>query len=69
VSGASPTMIFRTLHVRLLATLRPSTGDHYRHTVRLFMVYLRQGAPEIRCASELKRDPDIYCGCAGFSNS
>lgn len=50
-------MIFRTLHVRLPATLRPSTVDHYRHTVRMFMIYVRQGATEIRCASELKRNP------------
>lgn len=46
--------------VRLLATtLQPSTVDGYRHTVRLFMAYLRQSTPEIRRASELKRDPHI----------
>ena len=37
--------------VALLATtLRPSTVDHYRHTVRLFMQYLRQRFPELRRA-------------------
>ena len=50
-------MIFPTLHVRLPATLRPSTVDHYRHTVRLFMVYLRQGAPQIRCAQRRQFQP------------
>ena len=46
--------------VRLLATtLRPCTVDNYRHTVRLFMAYLRQHFPEIRQARQLKRDPHI----------
>jgi site-specific recombinase XerD len=46
--------------VRLLATtLRPTTVDNYQHTVRLFMAYLRQRFPEIRHASQLKRDPHM----------
>jgi site-specific recombinase XerD len=43
----------------LATTLRPSSVDNYRHTVRLFVVYLRQRFPEIRRASQLKRDPHM----------
>ncbi len=46
--------------VRLLATtLSPTTADGYRHTVRLFITYLQQRFPEIRRASQLKRDPHM----------
>jgi site-specific recombinase XerD len=46
--------------VQLLATtLRPSTVANYRHTIRLFMAYLRQHFPEIRRPDQLKRDPHI----------
>lgn len=46
--------------VRLLATtLSPSSVDNYRHTVRLFLAYLRQSFPEIRKPSELQRDPHM----------
>ena len=46
--------------VRLLATtLRPSSVDNYRYTARLFMAYLRQHFPEIRRASQLRRDPHM----------
>jgi site-specific recombinase XerD len=46
--------------VRLLATtLRPSTVEHYDQTVRLFMNYLRESFPEVRRASQLRRDPHM----------
>lgn len=46
--------------VRLLATtLRPNTVEQYRHTVRLFMGYLREAFPEVRRASGLRRDPHL----------
>ena len=46
--------------LRLLATtLRPSTMESYRHTVRLFIAYLRQQFPDVRRASELQRDPHM----------
>jgi integrase len=46
--------------VRLLATtLRPSTVEHYDQTVRLFMNYLREAFPEVRRASQLRRDPHM----------
>ncbi len=43
----------------LATTLSPSTAESYRYTVRLFMSYLRLNYPEIRRASELKRDPHM----------
>lgn len=58
-------MTFRTIQrldlpVRLMATvLRPSTVRQYEHTVRLFMVFLRERYPDIRSASQLRRDPHI----------
>jgi integrase len=46
--------------VRLLATtLRPPTVLQYEHTVRLFMAFLRQEFPQVRRASDLRRDPHI----------
>jgi site-specific recombinase XerD len=46
--------------VRLLATtLRPSTVKQYNQTVRLFMNYLRESFPEVRHASQLRRDPHM----------
>lgn len=46
--------------VRLLATtLRPATVKHYQLTVRLFLSYLRGTYPEIRRASEIRRDPHV----------
>lgn len=46
--------------VRLLATtLSPATVGNYRHTVRLFMQYLRQRFPEIRRPNQLQRDPHM----------
>ena len=48
------------LRVRLLATtLRPATVKQYRHTVRLFIEYLRDHFPEVRRPGDLKRDPHI----------
>jgi integrase len=44
--------------VRLLeTTLQPSTMQHYRRTVRLFLGYLNRNFPEVRRASQLRRDP------------
>jgi integrase len=46
--------------VRLLATtLRPATVRQYEHTVRLFMRYMREAFPEVRRASDLRRDPHL----------
>lgn len=46
--------------VRLLATtLRPATVRQYEHTVRLFMGWLRASFPEVRRASDLRRDPHL----------
>ena len=48
------------LRVRLLATtLRPATVWQYEYTVRLFMTYLRRSFPQLRRASELRRDPHV----------
>jgi site-specific recombinase XerD len=43
----------------LATTLSPQTVQSYGHTVRLFMAYLRESFPEIRLASQLRRDPHI----------
>jgi integrase len=40
-------------------TLSPQTVHSYRYTVRLFMAYLRLHCPEVRSASQLKRDPHM----------
>lgn len=46
--------------VRLLATtLRPATVRQYAYTVRLFMAYLREAFPEVRRASDIRRDPHV----------
>jgi hypothetical protein len=46
--------------VRLLATtLRPATVQHYEHTIRYFMAYLRQSFPQVRRADQLRRDPHV----------
>jgi len=46
--------------VRLLATtLRPATVSQYEHTVRRFMGYLRHRFPDVRRASQLRRDPHL----------
>jgi integrase len=46
--------------VRLLATtLRPATVRQYEHTVRLFIHYLREAFPDVRRASDLRRDPHL----------
>lgn len=46
--------------VRLLATtLRPATVRQYEHTVRHFMQYLREAFPDVRRASDLRRDPHL----------
>jgi site-specific recombinase XerD len=46
--------------VRLLeTTLQPSTLQHYRRTVRLFLEFLEESYPEIRQASQLRRDPHL----------
>jgi len=46
--------------VRLLATtLRPATVRQYEHTVRRFMGYLRHRFPDVRRASQLRRDPHL----------
>lgn len=46
--------------VRLLATtLRPATVQHYEHTIRYFMAYLRQSFPGVRRADQLRRDPHV----------
>ena len=45
---------------RLLATtLRPATVTHYGQTIRLFTAYLRENFPDVRRASQLRRDPHI----------
>jgi site-specific recombinase XerD len=47
--------------VRLLATtLRPATVSQYAHTVRRFMAYLRPRFPDVRRASQLRRDPHLF---------
>lgn len=46
--------------VRLLATtLRPATVRQYEHTVRRFMGFLRGHFPEVRRATQLRRDPHL----------
>ena len=46
--------------VRLLATtLRPATAVQYNHTVRVFLAYLREAFPQVRRASDLRRDPHL----------
>ncbi len=46
--------------VRLLeTTLQPSTMNHYRHTVRLFLRYLSENFPEVSRPSQLRRDPHL----------
>jgi integrase len=46
--------------VRLLdTTLQPSTMNHYRRTVRLFLGYLQEHFPEISRPSQLRRDPHL----------
>jgi site-specific recombinase XerD len=46
--------------VRLLATtLRPATVTQYNHTVRVFLAFLRQADPQVRRASDLRRDPHV----------
>jgi integrase len=46
--------------VRLLATtLRPSTVSQYRHTVRLFLMFLEDRFPEVRRPDRMRRDPHI----------
>jgi site-specific recombinase XerD len=46
--------------VRLLATtLQPSTVNHYRHTVRLFLGYLHENFPQVHQPSQLRRDPHM----------
>lgn len=46
--------------VRLLeTTLQPSSIHHYRHTVRLFLEYLKGTFPEVRQPSQLRRDPHL----------
>jgi site-specific recombinase XerD len=46
--------------VQLLATtLRPSTVNQYRQTVRNFMNYLHQAFPQVRRPSDIQRDPHI----------
>src|SRR5580693_9117599 len=43
----------------LETTLQPSTLKQYRYTVRLFLKYLQDQYPEIRLASQLRRDPHL----------
>ena len=46
--------------VRLLeTTLQPATIYHYRHTVRLFLEYLKEHYPELTRPSQLRRDPHL----------
>lgn len=46
--------------VQLLATtLRPATAKQYRHTVRLFIGYLKERCPEVRSPNQLRRDPHL----------
>ena len=46
--------------VRLLATtLRPATAAHYYQTVRAFLAFLREAFPQVRRASDLRRDPHL----------
>jgi site-specific recombinase XerD len=43
----------------LETTLQPSTIDHYRRTLRLWIQYLKENFPQVSKASELRRDPHI----------
>jgi integrase len=43
----------------LATTLRPASMLHYRHTVRLFVGYLRQNFPEVQRLPQLRRDPHL----------
>jgi len=43
----------------LATTLRPSSVMHYRHTVRLFLEYLRHSFPEVQRPRQLRRDPHL----------
>jgi site-specific recombinase XerD len=43
----------------LETTLQPSTVHHYRHTVRLFLGYLKEHHPEVRQPGQLRRDPHV----------
>jgi site-specific recombinase XerD len=46
--------------LRLLeTTLQPSTVKQYRQTVRLFLAYVEEHFPEVRNASQLRRDPHL----------
>jgi site-specific recombinase XerD len=46
--------------VQWLATvLRPATIVQYRHTAKVFLGWLRTAFPDVRHASELRRDPHI----------
>jgi len=46
--------------LRLLATtLQPATMQHYRHTTRLFLDYLKESFPAVRLPSQLRRDPHM----------
>jgi site-specific recombinase XerD len=50
---------FRARVSLLATTLKPSTVNNYRRTMRLFIKYLRQRFPEVRRGSQLRRDPHI----------
>jgi site-specific recombinase XerD len=43
----------------LATTLRPSSVLHYRYTVRLFVLYLRQNFPGVERPQQLRRDPHL----------
>jgi len=51
--------IFETQIQTLALTLRPSTIETYRYTVRHFLGYLRAVCPKLRRFSQLRRDPHL----------
>ena len=59
VPGGPLEKAFRARVDLLATTLSPHTVRCYGHTVGLFMAYLREHFPDIRLASQLRRDPHI----------
>jgi integrase len=43
----------------LALTLRPNTVRHYRLAARRFLAYLHAAFPQVRCLSQLRRDPHL----------
>lgn len=57
-----PTELQKALETRirlLETTLQPSTMYHYRHTVQMFLGYLRENYAEVVKPSQLRRDPHM----------